>query len=232
MKENILNKLEGALEKQEYKSNFDFEKFEIREKSVIDLVIQKEKLISRKLDKYNENLFDICEAIYEISIVLKATNSFMEWYQTCGLNKDIISMFLKRYSLYQEFPKYKNFISLLPDSAVKALTNKDVTYDDRLMIVDKGMSNTQNIKELLQPCIEETKKEFKEEKTIFSNKEIFKIKKRVKKIEDPKELKSLVEKISNYKKEIREIEQLLKEKEKEFENKNNLQITYITDNKE
>ena len=56
MKENILNKLEGALEKQEYKSNFDFEKFEIREKSVIDLVIQKEKLISRKLDKYNENL--------------------------------------------------------------------------------------------------------------------------------------------------------------------------------
>ena len=56
MKENILNKLEGALEKQEYKSNFDFEKFEIREKSVIDLVIQKEKVISRKLDKYNENL--------------------------------------------------------------------------------------------------------------------------------------------------------------------------------
>lgn len=56
MKENILNKLEGALEKQEYKSNFDFEKFEIREKNIIDLVIQKEKVISRKLDKYNENL--------------------------------------------------------------------------------------------------------------------------------------------------------------------------------
>ena len=100
MKNNTLSKLERALENQEYKSNFDFEKFEIREKHVIDLVIQKEKLISRKLDRYNENLFDICEAIYEISIALKATNSFMEWYQTCGLNKDIISMFLKRHSLY------------------------------------------------------------------------------------------------------------------------------------
>lgn len=54
----------------------------------------------------------------------------------------------------------------------------------------------------------------------------------MKKIEDPKELKSLVDKVSVYKKEIKEIEQLLKEKEKEFENKNNLQITYITDNKE
>lgn len=39
MNKNVLNKLEAALEKQEYKSNFNFEKFEIREKSIIDLVI-------------------------------------------------------------------------------------------------------------------------------------------------------------------------------------------------
>ncbi|CAK7063326.1 hypothetical protein [Fusobacterium varium] len=58
------------------------------------------------------------------------------------------------------------------------------------------------------------------------------MKKRVDKIEDPKELKSLVDKISVYKKEIKEIEQLLKDKEKEFENKNNLQIEYNGDENE
>lgn len=232
MNKNVLNKLEAALEKQEYKSNFNFEKFEIREKSIIDLVIQKEKLISRKLDKYNESLFDICEAVYDISVVLKVTNSFMEWYEGCGLTKDMISMYLKRHSLYQEFPNYKNFISALTDSAIKVLTNKDVTYDNRLMIVDKRMSNTQDIKEFLQPCIEKTKEEFKKEIPFFNTKRIKKMKKRVDKIEDPKELKSLVDKISAYKKEIKEIEQLLKEKEKEFENKNNLQIEYNGDENE
>lgn len=232
MNKNVLNKLEAALEKQEYKSNFNFEKFEIREKSIIDLVIQKEKLISRKLDKYNESLFDICEAIYDISVVLKATNGFMEWYEGCGLTKDMISMYLKRHSLYQEFPNYKSFISALRDSAIKVLTNKDVTYDNRLMIVDKRMSNTQDIKEFLQPCIEKTKEEFKKEIPFFNTKRIKKMKKRVDKIEDPKELKSLVDKISVYKKEIKEIEQLLKDKEKEFENKNNLQIEYNGDENE
>lgn len=58
------------------------------------------------------------------------------------------------------------------------------------------------------------------------------MKKRVDKIEDPKELKSLVDKIFIYKKEIKEIEQLLKDKEKEFENKNNLQIEYNGDENE
>lgn len=58
------------------------------------------------------------------------------------------------------------------------------------------------------------------------------MKKRVDKIEDPKELKSLVDKISVYKKEIKEIEQLLKDKEKEFENKNTLQIEYNGDENE
>ncbi|MFR3817933.1 MAG: hypothetical protein ACLTXO_05315 [Fusobacterium varium] len=58
------------------------------------------------------------------------------------------------------------------------------------------------------------------------------MKKRVDKIEDPKKLKSLVDKISVYKKEIKEIEQLLKDKEKEFENKNNLQIEYNGDENE
>lgn len=227
MNKNVLNKLETALEKQEYKSNFNFEKFEIREKSVIDLVIQKEKLISRKLDKYNESLFDICEAVYDISVVLKATNSFMEWYEGCGLTKDMISMYLKRHSLYQEFPNYKNFISALTDSAVKILTHKDVTYDSRLKIVDKQVATIDDMKKILHPYIEETRKEFGEEKSLFNIKKISKMKKIIIKVEDPKELKTLSDKILLYKKEIREIEQLLKEKEKEFENKSNLQIEYI-----
>lgn len=220
---DIFKKMEDKLEESEYRSSFNFEKFEIAAKEK-DFILRKERIISRELRKNHESLFTICEAIYAISVTLKTTNSFMEWYTSCGLNKDMISMFLKRYSLYREFPKYQQLISALTDSAVKIMTHKDVTYDDRILIVDKRITNTENIKEILYPCIEKNKKIFQPKRNFFDIKKISKIKRKIEEISTSRELKEISTDLISYKNEIKELEKLIKDKEKEFENTNNLKM--------
>ena len=227
-----LDRLKNKIGENEYTSNFDFASYEMSNED-ISFVREKEKNLFKSFKKLSENTKQICEDLYEVSLKFKADNSFMAWYQANGMNKDMVSRILKRHSLYVEFPEYTSRISALSESAVKILTHKDVTYDDReVIITSKEILLAEDIKTLLLPCMEKNKKEFAREKKKkeipFNNKFSFKVysdfEKRIKKAQDIKDLVNVKSEITDLKKSLAELEKTISELEKLEENKNNLKI--------
>lgn len=220
---NTLEKLKTKLEENNFQSSFDFESYEISPEDK-KFILEKEKRLFLNFKKNNEILFELCKDLYEVSQKLKENNTFMAWYTACGLSKDTVSCMLKRYSVFLEFPDKKAYISSLSDLAIKYLTHKDITLDERILIVDKSIKNAEEIKEILEPYKEKIHLEFTPvTKRYFDFKKINKIKKQIPEVTD-KEFNDIKESLRLYKQQIKEIELLLEEKEKSFENKNNKQL--------
>lgn len=220
---NTLEKLKTKLEENNFQSSFNFESYEISPEDK-KFILEKEKRLFLNFKKNNEILFELCKDLYEVSQKLKENNTFMAWYTACGLSKDTVSCMLKRYSVFLEFPDKKAYISSLSDLAIKYLTHKDITLDERILIVDKSIKNAEEIKEILEPYKEKTHLEFTPvTKRYFDFKKINKIKKQIPEVTD-KEFNDIKESLRLYKQQIKEIELLLEEKEKSFENKNNKQL--------
>ncbi|WP_163468523.1 hypothetical protein [Fusobacterium sp. IOR10] len=219
-----LAKLKNKLETETYKSNFDFESYEI-DPETKNFIIEKEKNLSKNFRKNSDLMFQICKDLYEVSIKLKENNVFMNWYESCGLSKDLVSCFMKRYRLYIEFQDNKDYISSLSDLAVKYLTNKNVTYDDRIQVIENKIKNAEEIKETLLPGELKNQKEFshKREFNYFDFKNIEKIKKKIL-IAEPVEINKIKNDIKTMKKEMLELENLLKEKENTLSNENNISL--------
>lgn len=219
-----LAKLKNKIEKETYQSNFDFESFEI-DLEMKNFIIEKEKNLSRNFRKNSETMYRICEDLYDVSVLLKETNSFMAWYQANGLSKDLVSCLLKRYSLYLEFEDNKEYISSLSDQAIKYLTNKNITYDDRIQVIENKIKNAEEIKETLLPAELHNKEEFgtKKEFNYFDFKKVEKVKKKILTAE-PKEINQIKNDLKTMKKEMLELENLLKEKEDNLSNENNISL--------
>ena len=54
------------------------------------------------------------------------TGKFMEWYLSLGLNKDEVSVALKRYSIFLEYPDKKEVIAELPVRTIKVITKESL----------------------------------------------------------------------------------------------------------
>lgn len=220
---NALDRLRNKLEENEFKSSFDFEKFEVSEEDK-KFIIEKEKRLSQNFKKNGEILFELCLDLFQVSEKLKKEGSFMAWYKACGLSKDTVSCLLKRYSLYYEFPDKKAYISSLSDLAIKYMTNKYITMDDRLVIVDSNITNAEEIRELLEPMKEETIKEFTPvEKRYFDFKKIESLKKKIPDLKS-RDYEQFKQNLELYKKQIKELELLIQEKERMDENKDNVKM--------
>ena len=222
---NSLAKLKNKLETETYKSNFDFESFKI-DLETKNFIIEKEKTLSKNFRKNSELMFQICKDLYEVSIKLKENNTFMSWYESCGLSKDLVSCFMKRYRLYIEFQDNKDYISSLSNLAVKYLTNKNITYDDRLPVIKNKIKNSEEIKEALSPALEDNKRDFSSKKNGFNFFDINKIEKLKKKIKtaDTDTLKELKKNLSSAEQEIKSLKQEINEQENNISNGNNIPL--------
>ena len=224
-----LDRLKNKMVESEYSSDFNFASCEMSEED-ITFIREKEKSLSRNFKKLSENTKQICEDLYEVSLKFKASKNFMEWYEANGMNKDMVSRILKRHSLYVEFPDYVSRISSLSESAVKLLTHKDVTFDDREAIITGNIVMAEDIKTMLLPCVEKNKKEFKKPKKEipFNNKFSFRVykdfKKKIKISENLSDLTNVKTEISDLKKALTELEAEITAREKAEENKNNLTL--------
>lgn len=227
-----LDRLKNKLEENEYNSNFDFASCEMSSEDIA-FIKNKERRLFRTYKKLSENMKQICDDLYEVSLKFKESGNFMAWYQANGMNKDAVSRILKRHSLYIEFPEHISRISTLNETDVKMLTHKDVTYDDREAIITaKEVLTSEDIKVLLLPCIEKNKKEFageKKKKEIpFNNKFSFRVykdfKKKIKISENLSDLTNVKSEISDLKKALAELEAEITAREKTEENKNNLKL--------
>lgn len=192
---NVMKAFEDAIAGSQLRK-FDFGSYEISdvEKQQVE---EHEAKILNTFRKYKNNLFDICSSLAEIEKILKPSGSFMAWYESAGLTKDMVSVFLKRWNLYSYFPDYKDKIFSLSDQAIKVLSHNSLGFDDVQAVLSTDVLKVREIRELLAPPKAEEKVEVKvKEQKYFNFNKIKKMEKRVKKLKDEEKKK--------YKKELTE----------------------------
>lgn len=147
--------------------------------------------------KYKNNLYAMCATLANIEKLLKKEGTFMSWYSSIGLTKDNVSVLLKRWSLFNEFPDYKEKIFAYSDQAIKLLTSKKLEGDAVLGVLADDIFKAKDIKNILGPVTEKTEREYATPGQKFFNfNKIKKMKKRTKVLseDDKKVYKTELEK--------------------------------------
>ena len=192
---NVMKAVEEALAGNQLRK-FDFASYEISDDDKAKIEEQEVKLLN-SFRKYKNNLFDICSSLAEVAKLLKPSGSFMAWYESAGLTKDMVSVFLKRWDLYLWQPDYKDKIFSLSDQAIKVLSHNSLGFDDVQAVLSTDVLKVKEIRELLAPPKAEEKVEVKvKEQKYFNFNKIKKMEKRAKKLKD--------EEKTEYKKELTE----------------------------
>lgn len=223
-----LNHLKEVMQNVEWHSTFDFESYEIDEETKV-FIEKKEELISNSFKKYSSSKYEICMALMEVKAKLQSKgNSFMAWYTHIGFTKDKVSELIKYHELYSQVPSMKDYISSLSGVAVRLLTHKDVSPQLALDIMEKGVKNMDDIRELIELSLApEQPKKVIEYKGTISKKSlgtIRSIERQIKKSSSATELNTVKKEIEAMKKLLSDMEKDIANREKEYENKNNLQL--------
>lgn len=204
---NVMKAFEDAIAGSQLRK-FDFGSYEISdvEKQQVE---EHEAKILNTFRKYKNNLFDICSSLAEIEKILKPSGSFMAWYESAGLTKDMVSVFLKRWNLYSYFPDYKDKIFSLSDQAIKVLSHNSLGFDDVQAVLSTDVLKVKEIRELLAPPKAEEKVEVKvKEQKYFNFNKIKKMEKRAKKLKEEEKTeykKELIEYINSLQKLMEEL---------------------------
>ena len=196
MNKNLDNDFDIVISSKSEIKEFNFDSYELNAVEIAT-VSEQEKIFMNTYKKYKNNLFDMCSSLALIEKTLKPSNSFMAWYESKGLSKDAVSVYLKRWNLYLEFQNYKDKIFAYSDQAIKILTNKELQYEEVLGILENDIYKVKEIKKQLLPVIEKNKLEFLPAGQKFFNfNKIKRMKKRAKTIKDDER--------EEYKKELKE----------------------------
>lgn len=223
-----LNRLKEVMKEVEWHSTFNFESYEIDEETKV-FIEKKEELISNSFKKYSSSKYEICMALMEVKAKLQSKgNSFMAWYTHIGFTKDKVSELIKYHELYSQVPSMKDYISSLSGVAVRLLTHKDVSPQLAVDIMEKGVKNMDDIRELIELSLApEQPKKVIEYKGTISKKSlgtIRSIERQIKKSSSATELNTVKKEIEAMKKLLSDMEKDIANREKEYENKNNLQL--------
>lgn len=207
MNKNLENDFDVVLSSKTEIKEFNFASYELNDVEIAT-VSEQEKIFMNTYKKMKNNLFEMCSSLALIEKTLKPTNSFMAWYESKGLTKDAVSVYLKRWNLYLEFQGYRDKIFAYSDQAIKILTNKELQYEEVLGILENNIYKVKEIRNQLLPAIEKNKMEFLPAGQKFFNfKKVEKMKKRTLKLknEDKQEYKK---ELTEY---IKKLQQLVEE---------------------
>ena len=223
-----LNRLKEVMKEVEWHSTFNFESYEIDEETKA-FIEKKEELISNSFQRYSSSKYEICMALMEVKAkLLNKGSSFMAWYTHIGFTKDKVSELMKYHELYSQAPSMKDYISTLSGVAVRLLTHKDVSPQLAVDIMEKGVKNMDDIRELIELSLApEQPKKVIEYKGTISKKSlgtIRSIERQIKKSSSATELNTVKKEIEAMKKLLSDMEKDIANREKEYENKNNLQL--------
>lgn len=135
---NPLDRRRNLLDDNDYKSKFDYKKFDIINGDELFLIDLEQKIKNNQIIFVKANL-EIGNLLAEAQNRLKeyGTGTFMKWYENLGFNKDSVSYFLKRYELSLVYPNKREYIAEMPVRLVKELTKKDVEIE----IVEDAIKN-------------------------------------------------------------------------------------------
>lgn len=208
MNKNLENDFNEVIASKSEIKEFNFASYELNDVEIAT-ISEQEKIFMNTYKKYKNNLFEMCSSLAVIEKTLKPTNSFMAWYESKGLTKDAVSVYLKRWNLYLEFQNYKDKIFAYSDQAIKILTNKELQYEEVLGILENDVYKVKEIRKQLLPAIEKNKMEFLPAgQKYFNFNKIKKMEKRVKNLkagereEYKKELTEYVKKLQQLMEEL------------------------------
>lgn len=105
----------------DYKSNFDYKGFEVSDENAEKLTRFEQDIKNHK-KRTMESLMAMSKILYNARSILanNKNGTFCIWHENLGLNREAVSVMLKRYDLYLQ-TKNKNVMEL-PVRAVKAIT--------------------------------------------------------------------------------------------------------------
>ena len=203
---NVMKAVEEALAGSQLRK-FDFASYEISDVDKAKIEEQEVKILN-SFRKLKNNTFDICSSLAEVAKLLKPSGSFMAWYESAGLTKDMVSVFLKRWDLYLWQPDYKDKIFTLSDQAIKILSNNSLGEEVVKGILEADVLKAKEIKKLLPQPKEEKVEVIVEGQKYFNFNKIKKMEKRAKKLKDEEKeeyKKELTEYINSLKKLMEEL---------------------------
>ena len=207
MNKNLENDFNEVIASKSKIKEFNFASYELNDVEIAT-ISEQEKIFMNTYKKYKNNLFEMCSSLAVIEKTLKPTNSFMAWYESKGLTKDAVSVYLKRWNLYLEFQNYKDKIFAYSDQAIKILTNKELQYEEVLGILENDVYKVKEIRKQLLPAIEKNKMEFLPAgQKYFNFNKIKKMEKRVKKLKD-EEKEEYKRELTEY---VKKLQQLMEE---------------------
>lgn len=207
MNKNLENDFNEVIASKSEIKEFNFASYELNDVEIAT-ISEQEKIFMNTYKKYKNNLFEMCSSLAVIEKTLKPTNSFMAWYESKGLTKDAVSVYLKRWNLYLEFQNYKDKIFSYSDQAIKILTNKELQYEEVLGILENDVYKVKEIRKQLLPAIEKNKMEFLPAgQKYFNFNKIKKMEKRVKKLKD-EEREEYKRELTEY---VKKLQQLMEE---------------------
>lgn len=110
-----------------YKSNFDYKFFEV-EPEAIEKLIRFEQDIKNHQKKTLDSIFSMSKILYNARNLLanNKNGTFGAWHESLGLNREAVSVMLKRYDLYLQ-TKDKTVMEL-PVRAVKVITKAESKF--------------------------------------------------------------------------------------------------------
>ncbi|SJZ95746.1 hypothetical protein SAMN02745174_02075 [Cetobacterium ceti] len=226
IKKTAIEKLKSQIVSS-YESTFDFGSYEIEE-SVKKIVVEKEAIMSNAFKSLSKSQYEICKALYEVSLHLKAEGSFMAWYTHIGLSKDKVSELLKRYEVFIQLPGKELYVSTLSNQAIKLLTRKDFEIDYLLEVGDLQLKKVEDIRAFINSKITKEEKVSEEsnlDKIIEFNFNEFKTyENKIKVTKNIAEVKNYKKEISKLKAKLLELEELCNEKIELSINEHNLKL--------
>lgn len=131
-----------------YQSNFDYKSFQV-EPEAIDKLIRFEQDIKNHQKKTLDSIFSMSKILYNARTLLANNKSgtFGAWHESLGLNREAVSVMLKRYDLYLQ-TKDKTVMEL-PVRAVKVITKVESKFSKdqikEIISADKPLSKIQDI---------------------------------------------------------------------------------------
>lgn len=171
-----------------YKSEFDFEKYDILDESIKEKIEEVEIEVIEIGTQIARKSLELGKKLYESQQILSQykTGSFVAWYTYLGLEKNMVYREINRWEL---FLKYKN--SQIIDASIRTLdfikkNENDITEEQILEILEEPKLASEKIKLMQQEEKELEAKNIEDELEKIDN-QIEKLKEKIQKLEEKRE---------------------------------------------
>ena len=164
-----------------YKSNFNFEEFEITDNLFIEEIRSIEDKLYKAWNVVQHKTKEMCKYLYEAQEKFKTQKdgSFMAWYQSLGLTKDQVSISIMKYKQYLESENPKALDSSVRTVKYLNQNSKNLSKEKIQEIIDNPEEASQIIKKIQNDKLEYVEIIDKEAEKIKIEEEIKKLQEKI-----------------------------------------------------